>query len=239
MEEPAEPMFDPSIKKKNKKKELAEETPAVDEELEADFNLETKKKKKPPKERPAATAEQPEEDGGQGAASAVEGDGSEDKDYSYSELLSRAFRAMMERNPDMLSEKKKVVMKPPSLMRVGTKKTAFANFTEISKQIRRKPDHLLAYLLTELGTTGSVDGNNQLIIKGRFQTKNIESVLRSYIKEYVMCHTCRSHDTELVKETRLFFLQCSTCGSRCSVASIKSGFQAQVGRRAAQRAKAT
>lgn len=46
-----------------------------------------------------------------------------------------------------------------------------------------------------------------------------------YIKEYVTCHTCRSPDTILQKDTRLFFLQCETCGSRCSVASIKSGFQ--------------
>lgn len=76
-----------------------------------------------------------------------------------------------------------------------------------------------------MGTSGSVDGNSQLIIKGRFQQKQIENVLRRYIKEYVTCHTCRSPDTILQKDTRLFFLQCETCGSRCSVASIKSGFQ--------------
>lgn len=40
-----------------------------------------------------------------------------------------------------------------------------------------------AFLLTELGTSGSVDANNQLIIKGRFQQKQIESVLRKYISE--------------------------------------------------------
>ncbi len=59
------------------------------------------------------------------------------------------------------------------------------------------------------------------------------------IEEYVTCHTCRSPDTNMVKEERLFFLKCENCGATCSVASIKSGFQAQVGRRAAQRARAT
>lgn len=73
-----------------------------------------------------------------------------------------------------------------------------------------------------------MDGNSQLIIKGRFQQKQIENVLRRYIKEYVTCHTCRSPDTILQKDTRLFFLQCETCGSRCSVASIKSGFQVSI-----------
>ncbi|RCN31013.1 domain found in IF2B/IF5 [Ancylostoma caninum] len=78
------------------------------------------------------------------------------------------------------------------------------------------------------GTTGSIDGNNCLIVKGRFQQKHFESVLRKYIKEYVMCHTCRSSDTQLTKDTRLFFLQCQTCGSRCSVTAIKSGFTAML-----------
>ena len=31
--------------------------------------------------------------------------------------------------------------------------------------------------------SGSVDGNNQLIIKGRFQQKQIETVLRRYISK--------------------------------------------------------
>ena len=103
------------------------------------------------------------------------------------------------------------------VVRIGTKKTSFANFTEICKTLHRQPKHLLDFLLAELGTSGSVDGNSQLIIKGRFQQKQIENVLRRYIKEYVTCHTCRSPDTILQKDTRLFFLQCETCGSRYSI----------------------
>lgn len=161
-----------------------------------------------------------------------------DRDYTYEELLTRVFDIMREKNPDMVAgEKRRFVMRPPQVVRVGTKKSSFANFTEICKMLHRQPKHLLAFLLAELGTSGSVDGNNQLIIKGRFQQKQIENVLRRYIKEYVTCHTCRSPDTILQKDTRLFFLQCETCGSRCSVASIKSGFQAVTGKRAAIRAK--
>ncbi|XP_015591320.1 eukaryotic translation initiation factor 2 subunit 2 isoform X1 [Cephus cinctus] len=161
-----------------------------------------------------------------------------DRDYTYDELLVRVFNIMREKNPDMVAGKKqKFVMRPPQVVRIGTKKTSFANFTEICKTLHRQPKHLLDFLLAELGTSGSVDGNSQLIIKGRFQQKQIENVLRRYIKEYVTCHTCRSPDTILQKDTRLFFLQCETCGSRCSVASIKSGFQAVTGKRAAIRAK--
>ena len=36
-------------------------------------------------------------------------------------------------------------------------------------RLHRQPKHVLAFLLAELGTSGSVDGNNQLIIKGNLQ----------------------------------------------------------------------
>lgn len=160
-----------------------------------------------------------------------------DRDYTYEELLEHVFSIIRANNPELNQEKKRFVLKPPTVLRVGTKKTSFANFLEICKLVHRQPKHMQAFLLSELGTSGSVDANNQLIIKGRFQQIQIENVLRRYIKEYVACQTCRSPNTILQKETRLFFLQCEKCGSRRSVSSIKSGFQAVTSKRAAIRAK--
>ena len=122
------------------------------------------------------------------------------------------------------------------MMREGSKKTAFANIADLARRMRRPIEHLTAFILTELGTIGSSDGALRLIIKGRFQQLQIENVLRRYIVEYVTCKTCRSPDTILVKENRIFFMQCESCGSTRSVAAIKSGFKAQTERRAAQRA---
>jgi len=211
-----------------------------DYDLDVDFSK-TKKKKKKKKELEDLVAEKGE-DGESGQKENVE-DSSQtwsgsDRDYTYDELLSRVFEIILDKNPDMAAGRKpKFVMRPPQVLRVGTKKTSFANFTDICKTLHRQPKHLLDFLLAELGTSGSMDGNQQLIIKGRFQPKQIENVLRRYIKEYVTCHTCRSPETILQKDTRLFFLQCESCGSRCSVASIKSGFQAVTSKRAAIRAK--
>jgi translation initiation factor 2 subunit 2 len=47
--------------------------------------------------------------------------------------------------------------------------------------MRRQPDHVIQFLFAELGTTGSLDGSQRLIIKGRFQPKQIETVLKKYI----------------------------------------------------------
>ncbi|KAI8519972.1 PREDICTED: eukaryotic translation initiation factor 2 subunit 2-like isoform X2 [Branchiostoma belcheri] len=220
------------------------DAPGLDDDLDLDLTKKKKKKKKAIKMMVDEDADDDKEDeddeapkiGSMGGPSWL---GSE-RDYTYDELLTRVFDIMREKNPDMVAgEKRRFVMRPPQVVRVGTKKTSFVNFAEICKLLHRQPKHLLAFLLAELGTSGSVDGNNQLIIKGRFQQKQIENVLRRYIKEYVTCHTCRSPETILQKDTRLYFLQCETCHSRCSVASIKSGFQAVTGKRAALRAKAT
>ncbi|KAL2745366.1 eukaryotic translation initiation factor 2 subunit 2-like [Vespula maculifrons] len=229
----------PDAKKEDVMEPPVEET-AVDDNLDLDMDFsKTKKKKKKKKDLDELVAEEErkEIEDKENVEETSLWVGS-DRDYTYDELLVRVFNIMREKNPDMVAGKKqKFVMRPPQVVRIGTKKTSFANFTEICKTLHRQPKHLLDFLLAELGTSGSVDGNSQLIIKGRFQQKQIENVLRRYIKEYVTCHTCRSPDTILQKDTRLFFLQCETCGSRCSVASIKSGFQAVTGKRAAIRAK--
>lgn len=49
--------------------------------------------------------------------------------------------------------------------------------------MHRQPEHVIQFLFAELGTSGSVDGNGRLVIKGRFQQKQIENVLRRYIGE--------------------------------------------------------
>jgi len=217
-----------------------EKSSKISDDLDLDdfSNLKKKKKKKSKKDpldldalaETLPTTDGAAEDENKENADTVNED--DNREYTYDELLARVFDIMRAKNPNMVEGgKRKFVMKPPQVVRVGTKRTSFVNFAEICKILHRQSKHLLAFLLAELGTSGTVDGTNQLIIKGRFQQKHIENVLRRYIREYVTCHTCRSADTILHKEGRLFFLQCETCGARCSVQAIKSGFQAQTSKR--------
>lgn len=75
-------------------------------------------------------------------------------DYTYDQLLDMVFEIMRVRNPDMVAgEKKKFVMKPPQVARAGSKKTAFTNFIEICRLLKRDSKHVLNFLLAELGTT--------------------------------------------------------------------------------------
>merc|ERR1712071_359611 len=150
--------FSKGMKKKKKKKvtgivveEEKEEKEGVEEpeDIDLDFSKSMKKKKKK-KIAGVGAGEDDKEDGNEenaGVAWATEGD------YTYDELLNRVFNIMRENNPEMVAgEKKKFTMRPPQVVRIGTKKTSFANFSEICKMLHRQPKHLLAFLLAELGT---------------------------------------------------------------------------------------
>lgn len=39
----------------------------------------------------------------------------------------------------------------------------------------------MSFFLAEMGTEGSIDGNMRLVIKGRYQPKQVESLLKKYI----------------------------------------------------------
>lgn len=159
-----------------------------------------------------------------------------DRDYTYAELINRAFQFLHGKNPALASggsSKKKVSLQLPQVAREGTKKTVFLNFGSICKSIHRQQDHLLAYMSAELGTTGNIQDGGRLVIKGRFGAEGIANVLKRYMFEYVICTSCRSPDTVLMRDanTRLYFVSCESCGAKRSVAPIRQGFMARVERR--------
>ena len=53
-----------------------------------------------------------------------------DRDYEYQELLNRFYVKLNANNQDLVV-KKRHTMKPPQVMRIGTSKTLWANFSEI------------------------------------------------------------------------------------------------------------
>eukprot|EP00457_Paulinella_chromatophora_P013237 gb/GEZN01013513.1/.p1 GENE.gb/GEZN01013513.1/~~gb/GEZN01013513.1/.p1 ORF type:complete len:216 (-),score=30.03 gb/GEZN01013513.1/:268-915(-) len=160
-----------------------------------------------------------------------------DRDYTYTEMLGRVFDLLREKNPN-LSVRKRHKMPPPNLVKVGTKKIMWTNFAPSCAAMHRATTHVEKFVFAELGTEGSVDGNQRLIIKGRYVAKQIESLLKKYIIEYVTCHMCKNPETTLTRDpvTRLYFVQCESCGSRRSVAPIRTGFHAtnRTDRRAAR-----
>jgi len=146
--------------------------------------------------------------------------------YTFEFLLERIYNVLKSNNP-ALAEKKKLIVKPPQVVKARGKRTAWINFEEICGQMRRNPEHVYSYFLAELGTEGSVSGG-QLLLKDKYQYKQIESLIRKYIQDYVCCALCKSSNTTLTKDsnTRLYMMKCEQCQSTRSVASIKTGYHA-------------
>ena len=159
----------------------------------------------------------------------------DDRDYTYHELLSRVYANIRRDRPELQDKKKKMVIKPPQVLPFGSRKTIIMNFVEICSTMHREPEHCLSYLLAELGTSGSLDGQQRLVLKGRFQPKGVENIIRRYIGEYVACKLCKGADTILTRDqaTRLHYVECQSCAAKRSVPPIKMGFSAQIGRRQA------
>lgn len=199
------------MKKKKSKKPKAEDADAEGGEAAAEdggldlSSMKKKKKSKKPKEgdddfaaKIAALTVEGEEEGEAPAAAAekkVVDDGDMEKGTGiwqhdsevkipYEQLLSRFFTLLAQKNPDHASSgSRSYKIPPPQCLREGNKKTIFANIAEICKRMKRTDEHVTSYLFAELGTSGSVDGSRRLVIKGRFQQKQIENVLRRYISE--------------------------------------------------------
>jgi translation initiation factor 2 subunit 2 len=193
-------------KKKKPSKPKTEDTIAPDSETPAadgEFDVSTLKKKKKKSTKPKAEADFDAklEAAGveEGEKADTNGDGPEEQDgdveagtgiwahdstmaISYDLLLKRFFTLVNAYNPDILSSgSKSYKIPPPQCLREGNKKTIFANIAEICKRMKRSEEHVTQFLFAELGTSGSVDGSKRLVIKGRFQQKQIENVLRRYI----------------------------------------------------------
>merc|ERR1712135_209540 len=199
-------------------------------EEEAQFDFGSKKKGKKSKEKKKEEA----------AEEGVEDEWVRGPSYTYPELLARLYAVIEDKNPS-LGTAKKYVVKPPQMVRVGSKKVAWVNYTEICNMMNRPPDHVTTFVLSEFGTEGSIAGDGQLILKGRYLPKHAESLLRKYIKEFVTCEMCKSANTLLSREssTRLYIVTCKNCNAARTASSIKSGYHAvtRADRKAAKQAK--
>ena len=246
--------FGKKKKKKSQGKNAEEESAGAfdavegqdDLDADLDLSLAKKKKKKKTKARNAdefGLTESEQADIGKGDAADEKPKGGlpwegSDRDYTYEELLDRVFSTLRAHNPELTGERRRTTLKPPQVAREGTKKTVFTNFMDLARSMNRNPEHLQAYLLAELGTSGSLDGQQRLIMKGRFQPKSFETCLRRYMNDYVLCNSCKSPDTLLDRDSssRIMFLRCQQCGASRTVSAIKAGFQARTVSRKSQQA---
>jgi translation initiation factor 2 subunit 2 len=142
-----------------------------------------------------------------------------DNDYDYMFLLDRIKRM----KPDISScVNAKLVVPIPNMNKLTPKKVMFVNFSDTVKVLNRPSEHVQLFVSSELNAECSVDAMSRLIIRGKYSSRNLESIIKKYIIEYVVCNECNKTDTSLVKDpiTRLSFVKCGGCKSSRSVSNI-------------------
>lgn len=193
--------------------QIAELNKNLDEQnLLEEFNLKLKKKKKKDKNKEKDIEEK------------IILDDYDPPSYPYKILLIRLYDNFEDKGKQ---EIKKTTIKIPITHRLGSKKTGWTNFKECCNCLNRDTCHLQTFITNELSTECNIDGNGYLVVKGLYNQKNIELVLRKYIISYVQCSLCKSLETSIRKDsvTRLSFLDCNSCKSNRSLQQINIGYK--------------
>lgn len=137
-----------------------------------------------------------------------------DKNFDYEALLDRLVTNL----PDVV--KQDIRFEPPRAnSAIQGNRTIIYNFNEIVHVLHRPPQHLLKYLLKELGTAGEIDGH-RVVLQGRFPDIVVNNRVSNYIKEYVLCPECGKPDTQIIKEERVRVMKCLACGARHPIRNI-------------------
>jgi len=134
---------------------------------------------------------------------------------SYDDLLKKAYSHISEK-----TESSERFVVPEARAYIEGKTTILENFAEIADKVRRDKDHLMKYILGELGTSGKIDGT-RAIFNGKFEISLFKMIIKSYVEDYVICSECGKPDTRLVKDDRVLLLRCDACGGHRPVRKRK------------------
>ena len=145
----------------------------------------------------------------------------ESRDFPYTHLLSRIFNELNPTQSHIAS------IPDPDIRLAGSKKSCYVNIIATCRSLKRHPNHLKKFIETELITNSNFNGDGQLMIRGRWRKLHIQSVLKSYVKLYILCEDCKSLNTTIDKNnsTRLYELKCNDCCAERTCKRIQKAFK--------------
>ena len=137
-------------------------------------------------------------------------------DDDYLALLDRAKIAC----PETIENHERFELPEMDVLQEG-KITVLRNFIDITDKLRRDPQHLLQFMLKELGTPGNIEGR-RAVFKAKIGPQQINDKIQMYTETYVICSECGLPDTKMTKDGRTLMLECEACGARRPITVRKS-----------------
>jgi len=125
----------------------------------------------------------------------------------YTVLLDEIFDTIND-NYQHFENKKNHIDKPD--IKYENRKTFWYNYGKNCFQINRTMEQLKRFIEKELSVETSINDKSNLILKGKYNFDMIASTYKKYIINYVKCSTCKSIETEIVRNSsnRLDYLKC-------------------------------
>jgi translation initiation factor 2 subunit 2 len=136
-------------------------------------------------------------------------------EYQYDVLLDRLWSKL----PEKLKQHERFEM-PDADAFIEGNVTIIRNFNDIISSLNRKPEHLLKYLSKELAAPASVEGQ-RAIIQRKLKRQVVDDKIRSYLKEFVICHECQRPDTKISELEGHKVVKCEACGAWWPLRRIK------------------
>jgi translation initiation factor 2 subunit 2 len=139
-------------------------------------------------------------------------------DLTTSELLDRAY-AELHKN----KLPKKIFVRPEVVNH--NRKSYITNYIKLCDSLGRDTEHFRKFINKEMSIDTSIIKENNLDdgegtglkFNGMFRQNQIMDAITNYIKQYVLCESCRSGHTELTKIDRITYISCNSCKSNKSI----------------------
>jgi translation initiation factor 2 subunit 2 len=125
----------------------------------------------------------------------------------YLEMLEEAFKKIVKK------EAKERFQIPRIEGEIQGSKFVIRNFKKISEHLKRDPKHIAKYLMLAFASPGSIE-DEVLVLNSKLKIDAVQQRLEEYIKKYVFCKICGEPDTKLVKEGKVYFIECDACGAK-------------------------
>ncbi len=130
--------------------------------------------------------------------------------YDMDYLLDRAYNSFT-------VDKANIKLTIP-LLKNENKKSIIINYNEVCASINRDPEEVRAYIGKELQMDTSIKENKQLKIDQTVRSvKIIETIVKNYVINHVMCKLCRSCKTRNEKIGRISYMFCDRCKSKRAI----------------------
>lgn len=128
-------------------------------------------------------------------------------DLVYTLLLDVIYETLTDNN--QLFGNKNINISKPDIKYIN-RKTFWYNYGKNCSQINRNVEQVKKFIEKEMAVETSINEKYNLILKGKYNIAMIASIYKKYIKNYVQCTTCKSMDTEIVRNSsnRLDYLKC-------------------------------